>query len=278
MARRVLQYFDWEDTGESSYATPGHIDGGSFDTGGALEYETGMGGIPTEAYGMIEPSGSVDFRPTSATFLAKCMRTSWTGALAPLILRVGTNSEAYTHDYAYCDSLTLKGSVNSRLSATVAWKALQAAQIAVPTWTAHHTGNPFAWHQGTVTVNGAALNMQDFTLTVNNNLQVHSSLDTKSAGSQRVPEEVTAHNETVTFSCSVQVPPASNYLANWGDQPTAQSASLAFTSATPTTLTIALANLQLQNWKVALVKSDGVVVWSLDFIGKPNTTNTVAIS
>lgn len=281
MARRVLQYFDWDDQGSSTFYTPGHVDGGSFDNEAAIEWETGMGGIATVAYGMVAPSGSVTFRPTATTFLAKCLRATWSSALSPLIIRCGTPSEAYHHDYAYCNTLSLTGSVNARLSATMSWMAITPDTIAVPgSWTAHHSGNPFAWHQGVTTVNNAALNMQDFTLEINNNLQAHSSLDSKASGSQRLAEEITAHNETVTLSCTVQIPPASaNYMENWGDAASvAQSASLAFTSATPTTLTIALANLGLNNWKMNYVKSDGVVSWTLDFVGQTNVANTVSIS
>jgi len=278
MARRVLEYWNWDDQGSSTWYNPGHIDGGSFDNEGGLAWEMGMGGVPTEDNQMIAPSGSVSFRPTTATFLAKCLRSTWTSNPSALVIRCGTASEAYQHDYAYCSRLRLEGSVGARLSATMDWMAITPSAIAVPTWTAHHTGNPFHWSQGTVTVNDAALSMQDFSVEVNNNLEAFSSLDVKSATVQRHPEEIIAHNITVTMSCTVHVPPSSAYLPNWTDAPANQAASLAFTSVTPTTLTIALANLRLTNWKQGLVRSDGVVPWTLDYEGKPNTSNTISVS
>jgi len=278
MARRRLQYLQWDDHGSSTYYTPGHIDDGSFDNDGGLAWETGLGGVATPDNQMVAPSGSVTFRPTSSTFIAKCMRASWTSDLSGLILRVGTSSEAFSHDYAYCSRLSLQCSVGQRLAATMDWMATTPDAIAVPTWGAWHSGDPYHWHQGVATVNSAALNMQDFTLEVNNNLQPHSSLDSKSAGSQRLPEEITAHNETVTFSCTVQIPPGSNYIENWGDAPANHSASLVFTSVAPSTMTISLANLRLRNWRQGLTRSDGVATWTLDYEGQPNAANTVSIS
>jgi hypothetical protein len=52
----------------------------------------------------------------------------------------------------------------------------------------------------------------------------------------------------------------------------ANTASLAFTNAVPTTVTVTLANLGLKNWKMNYVKSDSVVSWTLDFIGVTNAT------
>ena len=277
MARRVLQYFQYDDHGASTYYTPGHIDGGSFDNEANVDWETGMGGVATPTYGMVAPAGTVDFRPTNTTFLAKCLRATWTAPATPLIIRVGTASECWTHDNAYCNTLTLNAGMNSRLSATMAWMAITPASAAVPSpIPAFHSGNPFHWFQGALVVNSAALSMQDFTLTLNHNLQAHSSLDGKSTNTQRLAEEITAHNMTWTFSCNVQVPPGSNYLANWADLAnTTMTASLPFTSATPTTMTWALTGLALKNWKMNFVKSDGVVSWALDFMGQTNTGITL---
>jgi len=153
----------------------------------------------------------------------------------------------------------------------MSWLATTPDAVAVPTWGAHHTGNPFAWHQGVCTVGGSALSMQDFSVEVTNNLTAHGSLDSKSAGSQRIADEITGHNVDYTFSCTVHVPPGSGNIDNWGDAATVSSvASLAFTSATPTTLTLALTNLGLKTWKMNFVKSDGVASWTLDFVGKTN--------
>ena len=278
MARRILEYFEYDDQGSTTFFTPGHIDGGSFDVDGGLDWETHMGGIPTEDNQLVAPGGSVSFLPTTATFLAKCLRASWTSSLQALHLRCGTSSEAYNHQNAKCSRLRLEGRVGQRLSATVDWMAITPGNIAVPSWNAHHSGNPFHWHQGVCTFNSAALSMQDFSLEVNNNLQPYSSLDSKSAASQRHADEIIPHNETVTVSTTVHVPPGSNLNINWGDAPADHVASLVFTSVTPTTLTIALANLRLKSWKQGLVRSDGVVPWTLDYVGKPNTANTVAIS
>lgn len=278
MARRKLQYFEWDDQGSTTYYSPGHIDGGSFDNDGGISWETGMGGVATEVNEMIAPTGSVDFRPTDGTFLNKCLRSTWTANPSALHIRCGTDSEAYQHQYAYASRLQLKCSVGQRLSATMDWMAVTPGQIAVPTWTAWATGNPFHWHQGVITVNSAELSMQDFTLDIGHNLTPHSSLDEKTAGSQRHAEEITAHNITWTFSCTVHVPPSSNYMSNWGDAPSAHSGSVVLTSVTPTVLTTTLTNMRLKNWRMGLVRNDGVVSWVLDYEGKTNTCPTIVPS
>jgi len=274
MARRVAQYMDWDDAGSTTWYVPGHVDSVTYDNDGGLAWETGMGGVATEARGVVVPSGSVTWRPIDVTFLNKCVRTGWTSNPSALIIRVGTSSEAYTHNYAYCQTLSIKGSVNSRMSATMSWLALTPASVVVPTWTAYSTGNPLAWHQGTCTVNSAQLSMQDFTIDLNHNLQAHTSLDAKSAASQRIADEITAHNMELSFTCTVHVPMTTGTLNNWSDTPTSSStASLAFTSATPTTATIALTNLSLQKWTYNGTPSDSVASWTLNFIGKTNTTS-----
>ena len=278
MARRTIAYIDYDDQGQTTFHSIGHVDSGSFDNDGGVDWEISMGGVATEDNQVVAPSGSVTFRPTDAVLMALCLRTTWTGTLAPLHIRVGTGSEAYEHQYAYCSRLRVEGRVGQRISATMDWIAITPDYIAVPTWTAPHTGNPLHWHQGVCTVNDAALTMQDFSLEINNNLRVHTSLDSKSAASQRIADEITAHMESVTFSCTAHLPPATGYVSNWGDAPANQAASIVFTSATPTTVTIALANLRLKNWKQGLVRSDDVVPWTLDYVGKPNTANTVSIS
>jgi len=274
MARRVAQYFDWDDAGSSTFYVPGHVDDVTYDNDGGLEWETGMGGVATEARGVVVPSGTVNFRPVDGTFLNKCLRAGWTANPSPLIIRVGTSSEAYTHNYAYCQTLSIKGSVNSRLSASMSWLALTPDTVEVPTWTAYSTGNPFGWHQGVCTVNDAALSMQDFTIDLNHNLQAHTSLDSKSADSQRIADEITAHNMELSFTATVHVPMSSESIENWGDTPTSSSsASLAFTSATPTTLTIAVSNLTLPKWTYNGTPSDNVASWTLNFSGKTNASN-----
>jgi len=278
MARRVAQHLDYDDAGSSTFYVPGHVDSVDFDNDGAIEWETAMGGVATQAYGVVVPSGSVTFRPVDATFLNKCLRASFTCKPSPLILRVGGSSEAYTHNYAYCQSLSIKGSVGTHLSATMSWLAITPDAIVVPTWTAYSTGNPFAWHQGVCTINDANLSMQDFSIDLSHNLQAHTSLDTATTASQRIAEEITAHNMELSFTATVHVPPGTSAIENWSDAASvASTASLVFTSATPTTLTIALSNLGLKSWKWTGTKSDGVASWALNFVGKPNATN-LAIS
>jgi len=273
MARRVAQYIDYDAHDSSTFYALGHVDSVDFDNDGAIEWETAMGGVATQAYGVVVPSGSVTFRPTAATFLALCLRSGWTSNPTSLIIRVGTDSEAYQHDEAYCQSLSLKGSVNSHLSATMSWLAITPDAIAVPTFTAYDTVAPFAWHQGVCTVNGSALSMQDFSIDLSHNLQAHTSLDSKSAASQRICDEITAHNMELAFTCTVHVPPGISAIENWGDAASVVSyASLAFTNTASTTLTMALTNLGLKSWKYTGTKSDGVASWSLNFIGKTNAT------
>ena len=278
MARRTAQYVEYDDQGSSTFYTPGHVDGGSFNNDAAHEWEYAMGGVATPGLGLVDASGSVDFRPTDATFINKALRSTLTGQPSSLVFETGTDSEAYKHEYAKIASLSLSGAVNARLSASASWIAMTPSQIAVPSWGSRHSGDPFHWYQGTVTVSGGAYTMTEFSVEVNNNVRAFGSLDEASAGSLRHPEEVIAFQEEVSMTCTVNVPLGSNAMDVWDDAPpTGLVASLAFTSAAPTTLTIALANLTLTGWQKAYQVND-IVAWALTLTGQPNTADTIAIS
>ena len=276
MARRVLQYWEYDDAGGSTYYTPGHIDGGDFDNDGAIVYEDTANGTSQIAPGMVGGSGSIEFRPTATTFLAKCLRTNPTSQLQTLDIRVGTSAEAYVHEDSMCNNLRLSCAAGERLKATVDWISMAPHALALPTWKGPHSGNPFHWYSGTVTLGGVAYTMQSFDVNVNNNVRCFTSMD-YAAAYVRYPEEIINFSEEVTLTAVVAVPLSTNALDIFGVPTATGVASLAFTSATPTTLTISLANLTLARWRKPTVVQD-VVLWTLDYTAEKNNASSITIA
>lgn len=284
MARRsgFLQYFEWSQAGQNSYAVPGKITGGSYSNDGVVSYATAQGGISDMELGIVVPSGSVEFdvTDTSSGLIAYAFRSSYTSALSGIDVQCGTSLDGYKHATAYVNRLRLSSRVGGRLSATVEWQALTPSTIAVPTWAARDTAAPFQWFDGVCTIGGAAYSLQDFSVDMNNNCQAYSSLDQGSAGSLRLPEEILGHDESVTARATIAVPLSPTGLGEpWADYPgEAGTLSLAFTDANSNTCTIALGNASLNSWEMPFVTSKDVVLWTCNFVCKVNDTGSFDVT
>jgi hypothetical protein len=269
--------------GTSTTATVGKVNGGQWgphSSGKSFDYA--ISGVSAEKYGMVVAGGNATFWPTAVGILASASRATITSSAMPALTFQGGNSrEAWKHATAYIDSLDLEcAAPDGKVSANLTWVATTPSNIAVPTWQAAATGSEFHWFQGVCTIDGAAYGMQSFKASLKNNLTPYSSLDSKSAGSARLPEGFNIGNEEVTAQAVVMVPPTTSGLSEaWADVPDATvEMSLAFTNAASTTMTLALANLTLTDWNFNYVDSAGNSVYTIDYIGKPNTANTWALS
>jgi len=281
-----LQHLDVGAAGGSPSVTM-KITGGNWRHLTGVDFDLSLGGTANARYGMIEASGSGTFLPAgtaAATILNYGLRTTTTAAgVTALVLQGGDSTRAFKMDYAYFNRVSLSGRVGGTLEASFDWIARQPSAIAVPTWTAYDSGTTYQWFQAATNTldGGTTLAMQSFELSIENGLRAETNLDSgKSTNEKRWPAEVCIGTERVTGNFTVGVPPGSNRLQQaWYDAPDGTVAFAAtFTNAAPNTLTIAVANLTLGEWSQPFEGSDGTAWYTINYVGKPNTANTVAIS
>jgi len=284
MAMRTgfIQGLDYGE-GASVTATAGKVNGGSWENDTALDWLFSLSGKADAQFGMVGATGSATFAPTSATLMALALRASVTApTLTDLTFEGGDTSSKFRHVNSKINRLTVEGRIGQPLMSTVEWIARTPSEIDGAVYQTVDSGAILQWYQGVCTLNSATYSMQSFSVTVENNLTPYSSLDTATTDSQRLPEELVIGAERVTGSFELGVPPGTNVSAGldsgWADAPTAtNSASLAFTSATPTTVTIALGGMTLTRWSVPWV-ADGVYTYAVDFEAVPNTAGSIAIT
>lgn len=269
--------------GASTTATVGKVTGGDWGPHDSqMDYEYSIGGIPSPKLGAFGPEGSCTFWPTAAGILASAKRSTYSSAAPPaLTFEGGDSSYAFRHSTAYIDTLGLACvAPDGKLQATLGWKAITPASIAVPSYFADDTGSEFHWFAAVCTLGGASCTMQSFKVDLNNNLRGGTSLDGGSSGSQRLWEELQCGNETIAGNFVVGVPPSTMAVAEaWDDMPDATvAASLAFTNALSETLTITLANLSIKTWAFNYVGPDAFRYFTIDYIGKPNASDTLTIA
>lgn len=280
-----VDYLDWG-AGASTSASVGKVTGGSWDIDGKIEWVTTMGGVAHLKAGMVAATCSATFTPAGTdaeTLLNYAIRATPTSpTLTDLCLQGGTSSEAFQFLNTKVNRLSLKCSVESQLEATMDFVARTPSAIAVPSWRAANTLNPFNWWGGTCTIGGAAYTMQDFTVNIDNRIRAYSSLDTKSADTRRFPEELVVGVDEVTGSFSTAVPLGSGPMVEpWVDDPDQTVAfSLALTNLGTggQTLTITGANFVMTGWSMPFVTPDDIVITKFEYSGKPNTSGTIAIT
>jgi len=269
--------------GASVTATVGKVSGGSWENDTALDYLFSLSGAADAQYGMVGATGTATFAPTSATLMALALRASITSpSLSDLTFQGGDTTSKFKHVNAKINRLTLEGRVGQPLMSTIEWIARTPSQITGAAFESVDTGSIMQWYQGVCTINSLTYSMQSFSITVENNITPYSSLDTATTDSQRLPEELVIGAERVRGSFEIGVPPTANvelgFDDSWADAPVAtQDASLAFTNAAATTVTIALAGMTISRWSMPFVP-DGVAFATVEMECKPNTANSIAIS
>jgi len=269
--------------GASVTATAGKVTGGSWETDTGLDYLFSLSGAADAQYGMVGATGTATFAPTAATLMALALRASvTTPTLTDLTFEGGDTTSKFRHVSSKINRLTLEGRIGQPLMSTIEWISRTPSQITGAGYQTVDAGAILQWYQGVCTLNGATYSMQSFSVTVENNLTPYSSLDTATAAAQRHPEELVIGAERVRGSFELGVPPGTAVSAGlddgWADAPTATNgASLAFTSATPVTVTITLANMTLTRWSVPWV-ADGVAFYTVEFEATPNTAGAIGIA
>jgi len=279
----IIQGLDYG-VGASVTATIGKVTGGTWATDASLDWLVSIGGGVDAQWGMVGCTGTATFQPTAVGILSSGLRATMTSpSLSDLTFEGGTTSEKFRHANAKINRMVLEAGVGSALQATVDWVARTPSQPSAAAFQTADAGAIFQWFQGVCTINSATYSMQNFSVTVENNLTPHSSLDTATTDSQRFPEELVIGSERVSGTFNIGVPPGTTATAGlgepWADIPDiTSSASLAFTSATPTTLTIALAGMSIKSWSMPWVGPGDIVMYTLEFDAKPDQAAAIAIS
>lgn len=269
--------------GASVTATAGKVTGGTWATDTSLDWLLSLSGAADAQYGMVGATGTATIAPTDATLMALALRASMTSpSLSDLTFQGGDTTTKFKHVAAKINRLTLEGRIGQPLQTTVEWIARTPSEITGAAFETVDSGAILQWYQGVCTLNTLTYSMQSFSITVDNNLVPYSSLDTATTDAQRHPEELVVGNEVVRASFELGTPPASNAIAGihqgWQDAPSvANLASLAFTSATPTVVTVTLGNMAVTSSSIPFV-ADGVALFSVEMEAKPNAAGAISIA
>jgi len=282
LRRGFIDHLDYG-SGASTTATVGRVLSGTWEIDDGGDYDYSIGGYSASRDGMVSAKGNATFLVTNSckTVLGLALRASITAnSLTDCVFQAGTSSEAYQMLSSHIDSLKLTGRVNQSVQAEISWVSRAPSVVAVPTWKSYDTGAPFQWFQGTCTIGGSAYTMQDFSIDLNNNVTAHTSLDVKSANSQRLPEELVDGNEIISATFTVAVPITSTIM----DDPFADNItftndiSLAFVNASSETFTITMADLKLKSWSKPFAAGGDVVYWTLTMEPLPNTASGLTLA
>lgn len=178
--------------------------------GNELNENIGVGGQSAVARGMVWPIGSATTKLQTDNLLNCIIRTS-ISSLPPVIeqIRGGILDEtngSLTHYDCYINRAEISCEVDGFVMTSYEWLALDYSYgtITSGTQASHITTTPFIWHAGDVQFDSSRYSCQSWRITIENNIEALTSLDQKSAGSQRLPEALRVGNYKVTLEAEFQ--------------------------------------------------------------------------
>ncbi|NMC35295.1 MAG: hypothetical protein GYA36_22985 [Veillonellaceae bacterium] len=240
----------------------------------------GIGGQSLKVRPMVEPAGNAT-TVVQSIGLISCIKPAAVGNLPTLIKKIqgggiGDEHAANLQTDCYLSSLKLSCEVGGLLLATYEWLALDEESVAITSPAAKQTNSPVAWHTGSVFIDGAAYKCIGWEVTATTGIAQKTSLDAKTAGSQRMPEWMEPGPFQVSLSARFRLPLGIDLRADRPDaigfKFTGQDAG-----ATPKTFTLDLTGgdkLDPGASAAELVASADEAVWSLT---AKSTKNDLAV-
>ncbi len=274
----ICQYLKY---GPSSANTAiGRVTGGSMGSRSNLTWQSNIGGKHALLRGMAEIGGTATIEVVDATFLAYALRASTSlPALTALYIEGGDSTRSFTQSGCAINSMEFSLSVGSPLTMTVEWFALDQALNSSPALPAT-SSTIWQWAQGACTFNGSQYAMQSMTVRVNNNLTRASSLDSHSADTLYIPEDLFIGNEQVSASMTfLEYPGSALTFLHEDTAVSGLAAVMSCVQASPSSsFTVTLANLAGEAVSMPFVGDGGVVTWSFEGSCQPNEANSIAVA
>jgi len=257
-----------------SATTFGFTDDGDIGTSEQdVEFRKGIGGQICPVWGMVIPRANVRGIYKGEDFLDNCAANS-AGALPPLFESIaggilGVTLLAYDLQTAYVDRIRVScGGQGSPIEYEIDFVGLGIANTYVTTVTPNATAD-YVGYWGAVTLAGAAFEVQDWEVELNNNLRAEGDCDVKINGTRRLPTTIEPGEVAARARLTMKLP-----LENLGlfdDIPNLPIATMSVAIGNGyTTKTITLRDLWITNRPVPLEESDSNVLFEAELRTTPN--------
>lgn len=284
MASGQGQFASWG-AGASVAASVGIVTGGEVGPPTSpINHRRGIYAQARMTGGLLEYTGSIEFLPTGtndATLIGYALRSSFTDPdLTALAIEGGHAGEhSWTHTGCYIGTLELSQSVGEALSASITWQGTDGTRDDSPTAQAAETGNTYEWFKTCVTIDGSAYECQEISVSLDNQLEPYSDLDTKDAGGQRKPQAIRVGSEIVTASLVIASPADHSTLFDMDADDIDVDIDVVWTASNGSrTLTITLSDLACSANPMPFASPDGLTVWNVELEAKQDTAGALTIA
>ena len=189
---------------ESSGAAFGVVQGGSFEIGGDVTRNDGIGMQSAASSGIVVAQFSADIMEPTAAILSGMIRASATHSVAAKTFELGTVDSEWTLTDCQPTGFTVRLAVAEPMAATVGFMATSAAQT-VDGGNAQATvsGLGDKWSDITVGIDGTDYCAQSVDLTVDCGAYAVGCLGTKSSGVKRQPTAIRLGSQNVTLNVTL---------------------------------------------------------------------------
>jgi len=264
----ATQMATWDTAAGSTPKAPGLLmAGGGRTTVDPSQAVIGLGNQGSYVAGMVKPGVDLVLGVTSDTkaLIQNAARTL--GALAALKIDHGSGALNWLLTGAVLAKLNLSASTESFVTARCSF--LGTAETRTPSAMSIVAlgSDVLPWTGSSITVGGAAYQIEQWEWELDNQCEAHSSCDSKSALSKRYPEGITVGVEKVSLKVSCRAEIAAFVYA---DTPAANIASVIVYTLGANTLTLSGSNLTY-NGVFGPRHSEGVNLYTYELVGKPGS-------
>jgi hypothetical protein len=241
----------------------GIVNGGSFSIGESPQHVQGVGGLDVLVGSPLNPTISVDFKPTGineliTTYSRRDTESPYPCNLpTPIDMYVGMKGEEqYKLSDCYLNSLTIDASIDEQLSCSAEFLSLKVEVVSDSEETMVG-GTPFVWYKNTAEIGDldsiADAGIKSWSFGIENNLETFFTMNAKDDDEKRFPDGIVAGNEVIKLSITTVEELSSAVIASLADD-------------TPV------------DFKFQGTASDGTNILTLDIIGSATSLAGVAVS
>ena len=176
------------------------VDGGEIKTFSESLEHRGIGSYKPKLYpGLIQPSGSVDFKVQSKTEIAHAIRVAATNLLPTFDVEAGTSAGGQKHTGCKVDSLRLSAVQKDILKASLDWKGLKSE---VSSYAIHSPANtvPLLWYEFAATGIPGSIEVYSFDLSIGNGVDWEAPCETPAASSKRFAKYLSEGDQDVILN------------------------------------------------------------------------------
>lgn len=201
----LCQFLDWG-ASTTIASSMGKVTGGSITYDSAVTHREGIGAQDDMVGGPIPLGGSADIILQNEALVAYALRSAYTcPSLTEFCVAGGEFADARKQTGCKVNTLGLSCSIGEPLTASFEWMATGDAAYSTAAQ-AYDTEYTWEWFTATASVAAnAALEVQSFEISLNNNCEQIWTLDTATGDQKRWPDYIKVGSQEVTVSVEALV-------------------------------------------------------------------------